>query len=398
MREPLVSVIVPVYRIERYLGLCIESLISQTYKNLEIILVNDGSPDRCPEICDLYAAKDMRIKVIHKVNSGLVSARKAGLQVATGELAAYVDGDDWVEPGFYEELVETMVNTGADLVCAGSSRDLFSTAIPQTNKVPNGFYEGERLQEVKKIMLRSGSFGRIGISTYIWNKLFRTNLLRRFQNSVYNGITICEDAAVVYPYLMASEKVAIVDNTMYHYRQQQDILLRRAPSDYRSEVIGIKALYNTLHRAAGAWPEELGYSAQIDDFILGVCIARSGGLLKPDCLPYPIDLRDRRVVVYSAGVFGQKVVQRLKDAHYARVVAWLDPYYKEYRRCCMDVDPVETIDRLDYDYVLIAAVDNALAEEIRNSLVWRGVKNEKILTVDIPQERREAMLTRYLEF
>ncbi len=143
MREPLVSVIVPIYRIERYLGLCIESLINQTYKNLEIILVNDGSPDRCPEICDLYASKDMRIKVVHKVNGGLVSARKAGWKVATGQYAAYVDGDDWVEPSYYEILVETAVNTNADMVCSGFTRDLFTTTIEQTNKIPAGYYEGD---------------------------------------------------------------------------------------------------------------------------------------------------------------------------------------------------------------------------------------------------------------
>ena len=96
MKTDLISVIVPIYRIDRYVGLCIESLINQTYKNLEIILVDDGSPDRCPEICDLYAKKDSRIKVIHKENGGLVSARKAGIMTATGKYVGYVDGDDWV--------------------------------------------------------------------------------------------------------------------------------------------------------------------------------------------------------------------------------------------------------------------------------------------------------------
>ena len=86
MKEPLISVLVPIYKIDRYLGICVESLLNQTYKNLEIILVDDGSPDRCPEICDLYASKDARIKVIHKPNGGLVSARKAGLMAAKGSL------------------------------------------------------------------------------------------------------------------------------------------------------------------------------------------------------------------------------------------------------------------------------------------------------------------------
>ncbi len=94
MENPLISVIVPIYGIEKYLGICVESIIKQTYKNLEIILVDDGSNDRCPELCDLYAKKDSRIKVIHKNNGGLVSARKTGIKIASGDYATYVDGDE----------------------------------------------------------------------------------------------------------------------------------------------------------------------------------------------------------------------------------------------------------------------------------------------------------------
>ena len=104
MKDPLISVIVPIYMIDRYIGICIESIISQTYRNLEIILVDDGSKDRCSEICDLYAKKDPRVRVIHKPNGGLVSARKAGLQQSNGAYINYVDGDDWIGPGFIEGL------------------------------------------------------------------------------------------------------------------------------------------------------------------------------------------------------------------------------------------------------------------------------------------------------
>ena len=116
MDYPLVSVIVPIYKIERYLGTCIESIICQTYQNLEIILVDDGGKDRCPEICDLYSSKDRRISVIHKPNGGLVSARKAGLQQSSGKYISYVDGDDWISPGFIEALLTTAGSSGADVV------------------------------------------------------------------------------------------------------------------------------------------------------------------------------------------------------------------------------------------------------------------------------------------
>ena len=138
MKEPLISVLVPIYKIDRYLGICVESLLNQTYKNLEIILVDDGSPDRCPEICDLYASKDERIKVIHKENGGLVSARKAALMAAKGSYIGYVDGDDWVGPGFYHSLYSSIKESDADIAIAGFSRDLFSSTKNILNAIPSG--------------------------------------------------------------------------------------------------------------------------------------------------------------------------------------------------------------------------------------------------------------------
>ena len=130
MEKPLISVIVPIYMIDRYIGICIESILNQTYQNLEIILVDDGGRDRCPEICDLYARKDNRIKVIHKSNSGLVSARKAGLQHSNGFYISYVDGDDWIGPGYIEGLYTAATTSDADMVCAGQTRDLFYSHHP----------------------------------------------------------------------------------------------------------------------------------------------------------------------------------------------------------------------------------------------------------------------------
>ena len=93
----MISIIVPIYKVEKYIRQCVDSIINQTYEDIEIILVDDGSPDNCPQICDDYAKTDSRVKVIHKENGGIMSARKAGLKVATGEYIGFVDGDDWIE-------------------------------------------------------------------------------------------------------------------------------------------------------------------------------------------------------------------------------------------------------------------------------------------------------------
>lgn len=397
--NPLVSVIVPIYQIDRYLGICIESIINQTYKNIEIILVDDGSLDRCPEICDLYARKDSRIKVIHKPNGGLVSARKAGLEVATGEYLGYVDGDDWVEPGFYEALVKAITEYDSDIVAAGMSRDLFSTSSKITNKIPAGNYTGERLKKLKQNMLIFEKFSRIGVTTYVWNKLFKRELLLKYQMNVEERIWIGEDAAVTYPYLMASSKVSIIDNCEYHYRQREDSMLKKAAA-YAKEARGLQFLYEQLMKEAEQYPEEYNYRNQIRDFVLGICIMRSGGVVKKiqeEFSPYNRAFYDSDIVVYSAGTFGQQLMRRIEENQYCNVVGWIDVDYKEYRRCCLDVDPVEQIDFMNFDYVLIATVDGVMADSIREKLIWRGIPENKILTVSCPEEKRTHLLERYLE-
>ena len=115
--NPLISVIVPVYNVEKYLGKCVDSILAQTYENLEIILVEDGTKDNSGAICDAYAAKDSRIRVIHKENGGLSSARNAGMDIARGEYFGFVDSDDWIEPKMYETLLNLAEKYHADLVC-----------------------------------------------------------------------------------------------------------------------------------------------------------------------------------------------------------------------------------------------------------------------------------------
>mgnify|MGYP002514978694 CR=1 FL=1 len=120
--EPLISVIVPVYKVEQYLHQCVDSILNQTYRNLEVILVDDGSPDGCPAICNVYAEKDERVRVIHKVNGGLSDARNAGMAVMNGEYLSFVDSDDLLPVDAVETLLKIAVEEDADLVLGGYNR------------------------------------------------------------------------------------------------------------------------------------------------------------------------------------------------------------------------------------------------------------------------------------
>lgn len=396
----LISVIVPIYKIDKYIGICIESLINQTYDNLEIILVDDGSPDRCPEICDLYAKKDKRIKVIHKENGGLVSARKAGLLVSNGEYIGYVDGDDWVGAGFYEALYTAIVISNADIVCAGQSRDLFDRSVHFTNSLPSGIYEGTKLEDLYRNMISNGEFYRPGVTTYVWNKLFKREVLMEAQLNVDDRISIGEDGAVTYPALLASRKVCITDNCAYHYRQREDSMLKKSES-FANEAKKLRYLYDYLMDFAKKHDNKYDLIKQITDYVLSICIIRSGGILdatvtETEFTPYGSKIDGKKIVIYSAGTFGQQLMNRFLENSRCDVVGWVDDDYWEYRRCCMDVDPVESITKLDYDYVLVATVDRILAKNISNRLLDYGMSKDKILIVSCEESIREELLERYL--
>jgi len=392
MNKPLISVIVPVYMIDRYVGICIESIMNQTYKNIEIILVDDGSKDRCAEICDLYASKDSRIKVVHKSNGGLVSARKAGLRHSSGVYVSYVDGDDWIGPGFIDGLYSVASTVGADMVCAGQSRDLFSKSVQFKNVLPTGVYEGRSLQELWRNMISCASFYRPGITTYVWNKLFKREILWESQTNVDDRISIGEDGAVTYPALLKCKKVAVIDNVAYHYRQREDSMLKQNAS-FATEAEKLKYLYEYLMRWSKKTDPKLNIRVQVIDYVLSIAIIRSGGrLLQDGYSTFDKAYCDKNVVVYSAGTFGQQLVSRFKESRHCHVVAWLDDDYWEYRRCCLDVDPVESITGISYDYVLIATVDLSLAEKIKKRLFDLGVSESQILTVSVPKDREELVV------
>lgn len=204
--QPLISVIVPVYKTEKYLDRCIESIVDQTYKNLEIILVDDGSPDNCPAICDAWAKEDSRIRVIHQRNGGFSAARSVGLDAATGTYIQFVDSDDWIEPNMVEALVICAQQTHADIVRCGYYEEdglqhLAFCSTAQTH-CPD---QNTLIVDLMNDGLMSGA---------LWNKLYRHSALgeTRFRNGY------SEDILFNYLLLAKEPKVVYVSEAYYHYR------------------------------------------------------------------------------------------------------------------------------------------------------------------------------------
>ena len=222
----LISVIIPVYRVEPYLNQCIESVIAQTYNHLEIILIDDGSPDACPQICDTYAAKDARIKVVHKKNGGLSDARNTGLQIATGDWIVFVDSDDYIAPTMLQSLYNAAVSQNADMaVCSASFFNSKGNWTPDWFHVEPGIFHGLDI-----LML-----GHIPTSLVVaWNKLYRREV---FSSIRYPVGRIHEDEAIAHKILGVCDKIACIDSKLYHYRQNPEGITKKAFSVKRLDII-----------------------------------------------------------------------------------------------------------------------------------------------------------------
>lgn len=207
-KTPLISVIVPVYKVEKYLNRCVDSLLAQTYQNLEIILVDDGSPDRCPEICDRYAQEDKRVRVIHKENGGLSDARNAGIDAATGEYLAFVDSDDYVDAGLYAALMRALLQSGDRLALCGFQKVTDEGGL--IKKTPMRF--PARLSEDEFWYQLFFPYRDLG--TVAWNKLYHKSL---FEDLRFPKGAIHEDEWLVHHYVSRAGQVSVVNECLYFY-------------------------------------------------------------------------------------------------------------------------------------------------------------------------------------
>lgn len=210
--DALISIIVPIYKTEAYLEKCVDSILCQTYKNLEVILVDDGSPDGSGEICERYAQADSRVKVIHKPNGGLSDARNAGLDVMTGQYVGFVDSDDWIEPTMYETLLLLLEQYDADMAFGGVADDVLHGDTITTVKTSN--YGDTPYAEDKLSAMHRYFHG----SWAAWDKLYRAEL---FDGIRYPVGEINEDEAIVLHLLERCRRVCYTNEIFYHYMHRE---------------------------------------------------------------------------------------------------------------------------------------------------------------------------------
>jgi len=270
----LVSVVVPVYRVEAYLPACIDSLLAQTYRNLDIILVDDGSPDRCGEICDDYAERDSRVRVVHQANAGLSGARNAGLRIARGDLVAFVDSDDWVHEEYIETLCRILRDHDADVALCNFLWMLGDDAPPVDTRG-----EVRALSPREALALFDGPLAMA--MAVAWGKVYRREL---FSGIEYPVGKTHEDDYTTHLLLSRARRVVLTSATLYNYRlrpgsimaehglanlrDQGDSLVRRAQFLYdagldRVAAAQLRKAFNVLRRVRRALPADDPAAAQI---------------------------------------------------------------------------------------------------------------------------------------
>lgn len=320
----LISIIVPIYNVEDYVVKCIESIINQTYRNLEIILVDDGSTDKSGQICDTYAAKDSRIVVIHKENEGtVVGARKAGAKAATGEYVIGVDGDDWIGNTRIETLVREGITSGADMVYLNGRYiqwgEEYALEEPQ---IENGCYSSAEicsyLQDADVCFVRNlfPSMGCWGI---------KRDLNLRIQMMIDDRILTTSDQVFFWLCLLEAKSIYVLRETGYYYVMRQTSIThlpgartrQSIPLVYQSIKEGLDRhhcdalMYRRLLFMITRMMLEVDYD---------VFYRHSNGFL----YPYSSIKEGSRIIVYGAGLTGIRLMESVTKDHKYPVAAWID--------------------------------------------------------------------------
>lgn len=380
--ESLISIIVPVYNVADYLSKCIDSIQRQTHSNIQVILIDDGSTDSSGQICDRYAIRDHRICVIHKKNGGLVAARKTGLSVAEGDYIGFVDGDDYIAATFYENLLQSLVQSKADFVHGGiisegsdGSKVTLST-ICDIEVVDNN----NKIQLIQKYIVHNNQSDENSVPSILCSKLFSAELIKECYACVPETQSFGEDLLAFCRCILKSNKFFLSSKAEYHYIIREDSM---------SHVWDINrfwhesSLYNEL---CIIWKEYKCFDKMMKYMQKYLLIHMV------NCMSYVYDkglgiinfkvpdierIKHNHLVIYGAGRVGKDYIsQMLLNPEY-NVVAWTDRKFTvSMNNLCI---PINYLHEIDFDVVLIAVKEESTALEIKHLLSKLNIAENNVV-------------------
>lgn len=376
-KDYLISVIVPIYNVENYLYRCVNSIVQQSYDNLEIVLVDDGSTDRCGEICDDYCKKDSRIKVVHKRNGGLVSARKAGAAAASGDYVINVDGDDWVEKDYFENFVRGISSHEPDII--------YSTKHYKDYYNHSDIIKVNMLDQKEMYRIYSGEYGFLkceesNVTYGLWLVCVKRKLYVQVQNSIDDNIVDCEDVSCIIRLMARTDKVLFIDEGGYHYVQRSDSITHNKRKF--SDIV----LHDTLN-----YLDQVGISRNrgFQNVIAGMygimkLSTEFGQFQKIEydyLFPFSDVKKGSNVVVYGAGSLGKLIIEHILDSKQYSLVSWVDTNEKTEIHG-IKIEPVNKLLTIKYDKIIIATVKRRLMNEMCSTLEALGIHKNEISLLD----------------
>lgn len=390
MNQELISVIIPAYNVERFLSDCLEGVIGQTYSNLEIIIVDDGSTDSTGKICDQYAIKDKRILVEHQVNSGAATARKKGIQISKGKYLCFVDADDRIEPSMIEYFAANIGD--CDLITSGCHNetpegtwfqryDAFAPGIYEITPEPNNYFLRNFITFDDRM--------KDGVLPFLWNKMYKREIAEAVIENVDLNICYAEDRDFLFRYILKCETVCITHTCFYYYRNNSGSILNKVNNHFMNDL---NNLYLSLQCVFLKHPASKELMHQLQLFILSriyqipkymhfdreMQFDRERKLFHY-LFPFYHLQGEVRLILYGAGTIGLDYYWQIKRMNAFDLVLWVDKSWEKYQDRFAQVVSPECIAEVEYDYVIIAVSNPEIVAEIQEELRAKGVPESKML-------------------
>lgn len=364
-----VSVIVPIYNAEQYLYDCIESIRNQTYSKLDIILIDDGSTDESPQICDYYSKIDTRITVIHQENRGLVYSRKVGIKKARGEYITFVDSDDYIDVDLTERILNEIDENRPDIIAFGLIEDYGSCSLIKINNFDSGAYYDKKLlyEKIYPQMLSCGQFFEFGMLPNLVCKFIGAKFLKEADIKVSDEVVVGEDADLTYQLMACANSVYVSDISGYHYRKHSGSMMQSQISFNSINMLEQDLI--TCFCREGIFDV---MCRQLEQYITFVKLLKA-----PDTISYICDLfekRNDRIALYGAGGFGKSLVSTYSE----RIMVWVDREYENYSGKFKEIQPPSDLLTLQdkYDCIFIAILNENICEDIKAGLICNGIKKD----------------------
>ena len=360
-KNDLISIVVPIYNSEKYLTKCIQSICNQTYQELQIILVNDGSKDNSINICNKFSEADNRIVVINTENKGAVSARKKGMSYATGKYATIIDSDDWLESDMIEKLHSEITTQCVELAMCGRYEEYGTYQKEVYQGISPGRYDKKSLRKdvYPNMIANQGAFFEWGIFPSIWDKLVLTDKLKKHIDNVDDDLPLGNDAVCVYPMLLDTDSIFIIDECLYHYRQTTGSIVH---SIYGNNKLtdGFRLLYKNGIEQLNRYSNESDMKRQWLIYLMFLLLPRiyaiSDRLDKNETL-FPFDKvkRNNKIAIYGLGLFGRQVVDFINRTSFCELVIGIDRNYQNISMGDLKVIPPEEVGNYKLDNIIICS-------------------------------------------